>query len=348
MKAKKILTLGLASILSISLLSGCTDTPEEEDAPSTTAMSGETYAFISKDFQNPYMQKVYEGFEKACTEVGANSLYEGSQAATSEKQIEIIHKLIEQNVDGIAIAANDADALQSALTEAMDAGIKVISLDSAVNKDSRQVHIQQADPEKIGQSLIQSAYEIVNGKGGIAILSSTEYAPNQNLWIECMKKELEDNAEKYAEMPLVKIVYGNDNSTKSASEAQALLSDPSIKVIIAPTTIGMYAAAEVLQKNNSSVKLTGLGLPSEMAPFINDGTCPWMYLWNPVDIGYLAGYTIDALTNGLITGEVGGVFTAGTLGERTVTADADGGTEIILGGPFRFDFENISEWKVVY
>ncbi len=41
-------------------------------------------------------------------------------------------------------------------------------------------------------------------------------------------------------------------------------------------------------------------------------------------------------------------LTAGELGEKTVTAAADGGTEVMLGDPFKFDPENIAEWKEVY
>ena len=286
MKARKLLALGLTAIIGATMMAGCgggggSTTSQSSDGSSASG----TYAFVAKDVQNPYMQKVYDGFEKACKEIGAEPLYKGPEAATPEKQIEIINQLVAQNVAGIAIAANDADALQPALTEAMDAGIKVISLDSAVNKDSRQTHIQQADPEKIGRGLIQAAYEMVDGNGGIAVLSATAQATNQNLWIEWMKKELEENPEKYANTPLVKVAYGDDDPTKSTSETQALLTDSSIKVIIAPTTVGMLAAGKVLQDKQSDVKLTGLGLPSEMAPFIEDGTCPWMYLWNPVDIG---------------------------------------------------------------
>ena len=198
------------------------------------------------------------------------------------------------------------------------------------------------------QEQIQAAYEMVDGNGGIAVLSATAQATNQNLWIEWMKKELEENPEKYANTPLVKVAYGDDDPTKSTSETQALLTDSSIKVIIAPTTVGMLAAGKVLQDKQSDVKLTGLGLPSEMAPFIEDGTCPWMYLWNPVDIGYLSGYTMDALVKGTITGDVGGSFNAGDLGEKKITEAADGGTEVMLGDPFKFDTENIAEWKEVY
>jgi rhamnose transport system substrate-binding protein len=321
---------------------------ETPQTPGDDAQAKATYAFVAKDVQNPYMQKVFEGFKEACDEIGATALYKGPEVATPEKQIEIINQLVAQKVSGIAIAANDADALQPALQEAMNAGISVISLDSAVNKDSRQTHIQQADPEKIGRSLIQAAHEMVDGEGGIAILSATAQATNQNLWIEWMKKELEENKEKYSKTPLVKIAYGDDDPTKSTSETQALLTDPSIKIIIAPTTVGMLAAGKVLQDKKSNVKLTGLGLPSEMAPFIEDGTCPWMYLWNPVDIGYLSGYAINALHTDKITGKVGDTFAAGELGQKTVTADPANGTEVMLGDPFKFDSENIADWKDVY
>ncbi len=352
MKAKKLFALGIAAVMSVSMLAACgggdSKPADTADGGNSSASGGGVYAFVAKDVQNPYMQKVYEGFENACSAIGAEALYKGPEAATPEKQIEIINQLIAQGVAGIAIAANDADALQPALTEAMDAGIKVISLDSAVNPASRQVHIEQADPEKIGRGLIQAAYDMVGGEGGIAILSATAQATNQNLWISWMQKELEENAEKYANTPLVKIAYGDDDPTKSTSETQALLTDPSIKVIIAPTTVGMLAAGKVLQDKQSDVILTGLGLPSEMAPFIEDGTCPWMYLWNPVDIGYLAGYTMDALVKGDIDGTTGQTFTAGDLGEKSITDAADGGTQVMLGDPFKFDPENIAEWKEVY
>lgn len=351
MNTKKILSICISAVLSVSLLAGCggkSGSADNAASDSSKGSSSATYAFVAKDVQNPYMKKVYEGFEKACKEVGVSPLYKGPEAATPEKQIEIINQLVAQKVSGIAIAANDADALQPALQEAMNEGIKVISLDSAVNKDSRQTHIQQADPEKIGRGLIQAAYDMVQGKGGIAVLSATAQATNQNLWIEWMQKELKEHPDKYANTPLIKVAYGDDDPTKSTSETQALLTNPDVKVIIAPTTVGMLAAGKVLQDKKSDVKLTGLGLPSEMAPFIEDGTCPWMYLWNPVDIGYLAGYTMDSLNKGEIKGAKGDSFKAGTLGDKAVTDAAGGGTEVMLGDPFKFDKNNIAEWKTVY
>jgi rhamnose transport system substrate-binding protein len=135
---------------------------------------------------------------------------------------------------------------------------------------------------------------------------------------------------------------------KSAAATEELLMNPEIRIIIAPTVVGMLAAGTYLYENMSDVLLTGLGLPSEMAPFIEEGICRWMYLWNPVDLGYLTAYTGYALVNNQITGDAGDTFFAGSMGERIITVAMDGGTDVMLGHPVKVDRANRSEWKEVY
>jgi rhamnose transport system substrate-binding protein len=114
--------------------------------------------------------------------------------------------------------------------------------------------------------------------------------------------------------------------------------------------VGIAAASKVVidQGVSDKLKVSGLGLPSEMAEYIEQGVCPYMYLWNPIDLGYLTGYTVDALVKGTITGAAGDTFSAGKLGEYTITEAADGGTEVLLGPPFKFEPSNIADWKDVY
>lgn len=345
---KKVLITIMSLVMVTSLFVGCTT-----KAPSTTggAAAGgkKKYAIIVKNTGNPYNEKEMEGFKTAITEIGGEVIEKAPDQPTAEAQIQMIGELVSQKVDVIAIAGNDPDALQPALKKAMDAGIKVLSLDSAVNKDSRMVHVNQADPERIGRVEVQALYTMTGGKGDIAILSATSQATNQNTWIEWMKKELQDP--KYKDMKLVKVAYGDDLRDKSVSETEALLKTyPNLKGIIAPTTVGIGAAGKVLTDKNlkGKVQLTGLGLPSEMADYIQSGVCQWMYLWNPIDVGYLAGYTAKALVDGTITGKEGDSFKAGKLNEKKVVKAGDGGTEIMLGDPFKFDSTNIAQWKSVY
>jgi rhamnose transport system substrate-binding protein len=308
-----------------------------------------THAFVFKSTGNPYGERQMSGFETGIKEQGGTAILRAPDLPTAEAQIQMVDQLIAQKVASICIVGNDFDALQPVLTKATNAGIKVYSLDSSVNPASRLTHVNQADSEKIGVTLVEAAYDLAGGSGEIAILSATSQASNQNLWIDYMKKELAKP--KYSGLNLVKVAYGDDLRDKSVSETEGLLlSYPNLKVIIAPTTVGIAAAGKVLTDRGlqGKVALTGLGLPSEMAEYIDNGSCPYMYLWNPIDVGYLGSYVATSLTGGKITGKAGETFTAGRLGNYTITQAPDGGTEVLLGPPFKFDKANINEWKSVY
>lgn len=346
---KKIVSVLLCVAMLMTMVAGCGGGGSDSD--STGSDSGKkTYALVTKSSGNPYMEKTAEGFTEAIEDIGGEVIIKHPEAATADAQITVIQSLISQGVDSISIAGNDVNALQAALKDAMDAGIKVSCLDSSVNPDSRQVFVNQAGTKEIGQSLMDAVLDISGGEGEYAILSATSQATNQNAWIEAMKEIAKED--KYSKLKLVEVAYGDDEPQKSTDQTQALLSKyPNLKVICAPTTVGIMSAAKVLQDEKSATKLTGLGLPSEMAEYIGEGadkSCPYMYLWNPIDVGRLGGYTAAALVDGTITGTAGDKFSAGDMGDYEVVKAADGGTEIILGPPFKFDPKNIAEWKDVY
>lgn len=329
-----------------------TEAAATEAAAAGADISGNTYAIITKAAGNPYNEKEASGFQEVIDASGAKCVVKHPESATAEAQITMINELIAQGVNSISIAGNDLDALQPALKAAMNKDIKVSSLDSNVNKDSRMTFVNQAGVDQIGQTLMDAVLDISGGEGQWAILSATSQAANQNSWIESMKTVMTDA--KYSKLELVEVAYGDDEYQKSVDQTQALLQNyPDLKVICAPTTVGIMAAAKVIQDQGvaDKVKLTGLGLPSEMADYIGDDaakSCPYMYLWNPIDVGRLSAYASMALVSGEITGAAGEKFKAGDMGEYEITAVADGGTEIIVGPPFKFDSANIDEWKSVY
>lgn len=311
---------------------------------------GKTFAIVTKAAGNPYNEKEAEGFKEAIEAEGGQAIVKHPETATADAQISVIQSLISQQVDAICIAGNDENALQAALEEAMDAGIKVSCLDAKVNAASRMTFINQAGTMEIGEALMDAVLDISGGEGQWAILSATSQATNQNAWIEAMKEVMQN--EKYSKLELVEVAYGDDEPQKSTDVTQALLQNyPDLKVICAPTTVGIAAAAKVLQDSGAACKLTGLGLPSEMSEYIGDDdehSCPYMFLWNPVDVGRLGAYTSIALVNEEITGASGDTFTAGDLGDYEIVEASDGGTEVILGAPFKFDPSNIEEWKDIY
>lgn len=357
---KKALGVILSIAMVAAALTGCGGGGATTGGGGTTAETGSTgggaagdlsdkkIAIVVKAAGNPYNERESKGFKEAIESLGATCIVKEPESASAEAQITMINELVSQKVDAIAIAGNDFNALQPALEQAMNAGIKVLSVDSSVNPDSRLVHVNQAGIDLIGTTLVDAVADIAGSEGGeFAILSATSQAANQNAWIEAMEAELEKDSRN---LKLVKIAYGDDEFQKSVDETKALLKNyPNLKVICAPTTVGIMAAAKTIKESNSDVILTGLGLPSEMADYVGeDNVCPYMFLWNPIDIGRLAGYTAAALVKGEITGAEGDTYTAGDLGEYTIVKASDDGTEVILGPPFEFNAENIAEWADVY
>ena len=167
--------------------------------------------------------------------------------------------------------------------------------------------------------------------------------------IEYMKQELAK--EEYAKIELVTIVYGDDLTDKSYQEMQGLIDTyPELKGVISPTTVGIAAAATCIQDNDLTgvIKLTGLGLPSEMAEYITAGVCEGMYLWNPIDLGYCAAYASVGMVKGEIAGTIGETFEAGRLGTIEIYDDGAGNPFTIVGDPYNFTAENIEDWKNVY
>lgn len=324
-------------------------------SPAATVFAGSAdglkIAIITKSAGNPYNEKEADGFVEVVEAEGGEAIVQHPQAPTADAQINVIQSLISQEVDAICISANDENSLQAALEEAKDAGIAVSCLDSKVNPASRATFTNQAGTAEIGAALMDAILDLSGGEGQYAILSATSQAANQNSWIAAMQ-DLQESDEKYANLDLVEIAYGDDEPQKSTDQTAALLQNyPDLKVICAPTTVGIAAAAKFIQDSDTDVKLTGLGLPSEMAEYIGDDdehSCPYMFLWNPEDVGRLGAYTSIALVNGDITGAAGETFTAGDMGDYEIVEASDGGTEIILGPPFEFNPENIDEWKDVY
>jgi rhamnose transport system substrate-binding protein len=303
-----------------------------------------TFVLVPKNLGNPYFDTANNGAQEAAKELGVTVLYQGSANADATEQIQLLNSLIAQKVSGLAVSANDSDALVPTGKEAIAAGIPVVSWDSAIGKDGRVLHINQAVLQDIGAIEIKMALDLAPDGGDIAILSATSTAPNQNAWIEVMKEELKKP--EYSKLNLVEVVYGDDDDTKSYNEAQALFTKyPNLKVIIAPTTVGIAASARAVTdaKLIGKVAVTGLGTPNQMREYVKNGAAPEFALWNPGDLGYLSIYVLEALATGKIKGEPGEKFTAGKLGEYTIQEDADLGVNILLGLPFIWDKTNIDD-----
>jgi rhamnose transport system substrate-binding protein len=301
-------------------------------------------ALVVKALGIGFFEAAAKGAEEAAAELGdVEIIYTGPTDTTAEGQIEVINSLIAQRVDAIAISANDQDALVPVLKKAMDRGITVISWDSGVAPEGRQVHLNPSSNALIGNMIIKLAADHLPDGGDVAVLSATATATNQNIWIEEMNKVKAN----YPGINVVTTVYGDDLADKSYREAQGLMqSYPDLDAIIAPTSVGIVAAAQAVADAGKigEVNVTGLGLPSEMAGAVESGASKSFAIWNPIDLGYSATMIAYNLAKGNATAEPGASIPMGRMGELTLD-DTNAGA---MADPFVYDSSNIDEFKSIF
>ncbi|KMZ13655.1 putative L-rhamnose ABC transporter, substrate-binding component [Candidatus Burkholderia humilis] len=297
---------------------------------------------MPKQINNPYEVIADGGGMATIKEMKGDGKVVGPSDAGASSQVSYINTLITQRQNAIVIAANDANALVPYLKKAMSQNIKVVTFDSDTAPEDRHIFVNQAESEVTGRGQIQLLSKLIGSEGEFAILSATPNATNQNTWIKFMQEELKKP--EYSKLKLVKIAYGNDDDQKSFVETQGLLQAyPNLKGIIAPTTVGIAAAARYIQNSpaKGKVMVTGLGTPNQMRSFIKNGTVKAFQLWDLGQLGYLAAYAAANLASGTTTGKEGDSFEAGKLGKRTVGTSG----EVILGPPTTFDSSNIDNFN---
>jgi len=311
-------------------------------AGAASIKEGLKIAFVPKQINNPYEVTADNGGLAAIKEFGGDGKVVGPSDAGASSQVQYINTLTTQRVNAIVVAANDPNALVPYLKRAMSNGIKVVTFDSDTAPAGREIFVNQANAEGIGRGQIQLVAKLMGNEGEFAILSATPNATNQNTWIKWMKEELKKP--EYAKMKLVKIAYGNDDDQQSFVETQGLLQAyPNLKAIVAPTSVGLAAAARYISSSPSKgkVAVTGVGTPNQMREFVKNGTVKAFQLWDPGQLGYLAAYAAANLASGAIAGKPGETFEAGKLGKRTIGKDG----EVILGPPTTFDASNIDQFN---
>lgn len=313
----------------------------------TGAASAETVkiALVVKALGIGFFEAANKGAQEAAKELGdVEVIYTGPTDTTAEGQIEVINALIAQKVNAIAVSANDKDALVPALKKAMERGITVISWDSGVAPEGRQMHLNPSSNALIGNMCVKMAADnLPDGKGQVAILSASATATNQNTWIEEMKKVLPN----YAGVEIVDTVYGDDLADKSYRETQGLLQKyPDLKAIIAPTSVGIVAAAQAVSDAGKAgqINVTGLGLPSEMAGHVKSGASKSFAIWNPIDLGYAATTIAYNLATGKATAAPGGEIPMGRMG----SVKLDDNNEGAMADPFVYDASNVEEFAKIF
>ena len=336
--------LGAAIVALVLLLAACGgevgEAPQEGGGEKKQAAKDIRVCMMPKLVGIPYFNASEQGAKEAAKEIGIQLEYNGPAEALAARQSEMIEQWVQQGTcDAITVAANDPDALAPAMKSAGQAGIKTGAWDADVAKDAREVFVNQATFEAIGQTLVDVMAKQTDGKGDFLVVTGSLTAPNQNAWMKEMRAHMK---EKYPQMRIAEVLPGEEDFQKGLDLTRDYVkANPDTAGVFGITSVALPGAAEAVEQINMAgkVPVTGLSTPNEMKPFVKRGTVKEFVLWNPVDLGYLAVHVAVAQVQGELPKS--GEFEAGRLGNVKLLSE----DEVLLGPPLVFNKENIDKYN---
>ena len=293
---KTLAVLGVAVLLAAT---GCT----QKNAGGGNAAGGgggkHQVAFVPKLQGIPYFEAMNTGGKAAERALGDLTWqYQGPTQADAAAQSQIVRSFIQRGVSVIVVAPNDPDSMAPVLKEAQDKGIKVMTSDTDAPNSVREVFVNQASTQKIGETLTDTLMKTMGGKGKYAIVSCGETAQNLNSWIKVQRAY---TAQKYPQAQIVDVVYAGEDQAKSTQMAADLMNaHPDLTGLVGECTSSAPGVAQAVRDAGKIGKVftVGLGTPQSMKPYLADGSSSGAILWDVEQLGYLTAWAGDQLANG--------------------------------------------------
>src|SRR3954447_26401274 len=302
--ARKLTALVAIGAAAAIAMTGCTKKNDTAAAPSGGAgasTSTQTYkvAFVPKLQGIPYFEAMNAGGQKAAAALGnVEWLYQGPTTADAAAQADIVRSYIQQKVNTLIVAPNDPDSMAPLLQQAQQARIHVPTADTDAPNSVREVFVNQATADGIGQQLTDWLLQAMGGQGKYAIGSCGQTADNLSSWIKVQQSY---TAQKYPDAQIVDVVYAGEDQAAATQMATDLMNaHPDLTGLVGECTSSAPGVAQAVQDANKIGKVftVGLGTPKSMAPYLTDGSSSASVLWNVENLGYLTAWTGVQLASG--------------------------------------------------
>ncbi|GMQ60414.1 ABC transporter substrate-binding protein [Vallitalea sediminicola] len=289
---KKLISL-LLIICMMGVIAGCgsKDTKTSNSGNDNGDSSSEEKIYIpviSKGFQHQFWQAVKLGAENAAKDYNVEITFEGPESeAMVDKQIEMLEAALNKNPSAICLAALDSQAVIPLLEQADKRGIPIIGFDSGVDSE---IPIATAATDNIAAAAeaADKMAELIGGEGEIALVVHDQTSRTGIDRRDGFKNRIE---EKYKDIKIVDIQYGEGDQLKSTDIAKSIIqAHPNIKGMFGAnegSIIGVLNAVNELDKVGDIVVI-GYDSGKQQQEAIRNGQQEGAVTQDPIGIGYKA------------------------------------------------------------
>ncbi len=245
-----------------------------------------TIAVVGKAAGGEYWLAVKRGAQRKADAMSVKLLYLGTPTEVDiSGQIDLVEGLIQRKVEGIAISPTDSKALSPVVKRAIDAGIKVITIDSDTTEKDRLCYIgtnNTAAGEVAGREMLKL---VGDKKAKIATITGVIGAQNLEERVSGFKSAVGDK------VTLLNVQPDNGNKDKSMAIAEnTLTANPDVAAFFTTTAIGGPATAQALQTAGKAgqVKVISFDTTPTLIKHLKAGTVQVLIAQQPEKMGELA------------------------------------------------------------
>ncbi|MSV27968.1 MAG: sugar ABC transporter substrate-binding protein [Bryobacterales bacterium] len=255
-------------------------------------------AVIPKGTSHLFWQTVQAGAIAAGQAFNVEILWNGTLGETEyARQIQIVDSMVARHVDGMAVAAQDRNALIGSIDRAVASGMPVTVFDSGLDSTNFMTFVA-TDNYAAGQMAARKLAELVGKRGKVAVVMN---APGS---VSTMDRERGFDESMAKEFPNIQVVarqFGMSDRAKAMAAAENMLTAH-------PDLAGMFASAEPSSVGASQAfKARGLAGKTKLVAFdtsdgmtedVRAGVIDAMVAQDPFKMGYEAVRTVVDKLNG--------------------------------------------------
>lgn len=321
MKMKKLIALGMATLMVASMAAGCgsssaedtsapadaasedaaaedaaaADTVEEGDA----AASGEGYkiAVVPKMTNIGWFQRMEQGVNEYNEANGTDYVYRGS--AEGADQAGIVEQMLAEDWDAICVVPFDSESLAPVLEKAREQGIVVITHEAAsMDPKYFDYDVEAFVNADYGTHFAEEIAEFTGGEGKYIQFVGDLNSVSHNQWCDAADEYFAANTT----MEKVGRYETGDDTTSSYNQTKELLqANPDIVAIQGSASTDVVGAAQAVDELGltGKVAVIGTSMTSIARNYVEKDVIQTFSVWDPALAGQaMIELAIDVLENG--------------------------------------------------
>lgn len=310
----------LAAVCCASMIGCLAATPVLADE--TVKADGDyKIALITMDSVDQHWVSLKEGAEEEAKADGVTVDFMAPDVKDDAKQIECINNAVAGEYDAILVAANSEDAVSGALQEAVDAGIKIVYVDSPANVEAEATFStdNKAAGKTAGEEMIKALEDkgIKDGSIGIVNINTSTNSTIQRE--EGFREALEGT-----DYELLETQYCEGDAAKAQTIAENYITEGVVGIFGANEGAATGTGNAIKASGSDEIVGVGFDKSDTLKGLIEDGYLVCTMAQNPDQMGKLG---VQACIKALNGEDLGGEVTDTGVSVLTKEALAEDGAE---------------------